>query len=92
MKNTMKIHIENNLYIESDERQYILKQYGKPYTDKKTGELVTPSTNIGYYMTVQQALRGVVQMKVKECTATDLKGLIQHVQSVEEWVKEKVAI
>ena len=35
----MKIHIENNIYLESDEQQFLLKEYtGNTYTNKK-GEL-----------------------------------------------------
>lgn len=80
----MKVQIEDNLYIESDERQFVIKEYtGK--TDKKGTPLFKTH---GYYTKVEFALKKLLQMKVKESTATNLAELIQDIKRIERYIEQ----
>jgi flagellar biosynthesis chaperone FliJ len=84
----MKVQIENNLFLESDERNFILREYtGK--TDDKGKEL---SKTHGYYGTVQQALKGLTRMKIKQSTALTLSELIVDVNRIDEYISSKITV
>ena len=75
----MKIHVEDKLYIESDERQFILKEYtGK--LDKEGNELYK---TIGYFGKVNQALKHLVKLEVMKSEATNVRELIEDVERIE---------
>lgn len=83
----MKVHIEGNLFLESDERQFIIKEYsGKIDT---TGKELFKA--LGYYPTVQQALKSFVNMKVKQSTASTLSELVQDVKSINLYIDSKLS-
>lgn len=82
----MKIHIEDNLYLESDARQYMLKRYsGK--LDKEGNETYSV---VGYYPDVNLAINSLIEMKIKESNATTLKELKEDVADIKTYVKEKI--
>lgn len=86
----MKVKIEDNLYLESDAYQYILREYsGKTYTDKD-GKEREGSRVLGYYGTVQQAIESLVQMKLRESTATTLTELKEDLEKIRQFIKSKV--
>jgi len=86
----MKVKIEDNLYLESDAYQYILREYsGKTYTDKD-GKEREVSRALGYYGTVQQAIESLVQIKLRESTATTLTELKEDVESIRRLIKSKL--
>lgn len=85
----MKIHIEGNVFIESDEHQFILKRYGNTYINKE-GEEVQNYTVIGYYPTVEQAINSLIKKKLLNSQATTLKELKEDVESIREFVKSKI--
>lgn len=88
----MKIHIENNLYLESDQYQYLLKQYsGRTYPNKK-GEEIESYQVIGYYGSVNQAIKALINKKIKETTATNLTELLNDIKRIEKHIKEKVNV
>lgn len=82
----MKVHIENNLYLESDGMSFILREYtGK--TNNKGEEMFK---TIGYFGRVEAALQHILKMKVMESTATDLKTLIEDVRASQQHIKSKI--
>lgn len=86
----MKVKIEDNLYLESDAYQYILREYsGKTYTEKD-GKEREVSRALGYYGTVQQAIESLVQMKLRESTATTLTELKEDLEKIRQFIKSKV--
>lgn len=86
----MKIQIEENLYLESDPYQYLLKQYsGKTYTNEK-GEEREGYRVLGYYGTIEQAIKGLIEMKIKESTVTTLKELLDEVKEIKQFISEKI--
>jgi len=85
----MKIHIEGNVFIESDEHQFILKRYGNTYINKE-GEEVQNYTVIGYYPTVEQAINSLIKKKLLNSQAATLKELKEDVESIREFVKSKI--
>lgn len=89
----MKVHIEDNLYLESDGMQFIIKEYtGNIYKDKKTGKETESFNTHGYFNSVQSACRHLLKIKLMESTATDLKTLLQGVQEIREWIEAKVSV
>lgn len=89
----MKVHIEGNLYLESDGMQFIIKEYtGKTYKNNETGKETEAYNTIGYYATVQQACKKLIKMKIMESTATDLKALLESVDGIERFIEERVAV
>lgn len=84
----MKVCIENNLYIESDGMQFIVKEYtGKQ--DKNENDLYKTH---GYYPTVEGALKKVVKMKVMDSTAQTLGELLAEVESIRGYIESKVTV
>lgn len=82
----MKVHIENNLYLESDGMQFIIKEYTG--TIGKDGKEISRSK--GYFGSVESALQHVLKMKVMESTANDLKTLIEDVRALQQYIKNKI--
>lgn len=88
----MKIQIEENLYLESDPYQYLLKQYsGKTYTNEK-GEEREGYQVIGYYGKIGQAINALIDFKLKQSTATTLKELLNEVKEIKNDINEKITV
>lgn len=83
----MKIHIEDQIYLESDERNFVLKKY-LGTINKQTGkEQFIP---IGYFGSVQSAMNFMLRRKIGESKATTFKELKQDIDRIEEWLKNKI--
>lgn len=84
----MKVHIEGNLYVESDNYQFILKEYtGK--TDDEGKELFKVH---GYFSRLENLLNKLVRMKIKETNAKTLKELLKEIQDLKTYFKNKIDI
>lgn len=88
----MKIQIENNLYLESDERQFILKEYSGKQSIDKHGVATESFKTIGYYTDVRAAINKLVQMKVMESTAQTLGELLAEFESIRAYIESKVTV
>lgn len=89
----MKAKIEENLFLESDGLGFSIKKYsGKVNIDTKTGKETEVSTTEGYFSSVQGAVRHLLKMKVMESTAKDLKELLESVEGIDQYIKDKVAV
>lgn len=88
----MKVQVEGNLYIESDEYQFILKEYtGAISKPAKEGEEGRPVYNTkGYFPTVESAMSKVLTMKLKQSTAQTLHELIADVERIREEIRTVV--
>jgi len=82
----LKVHIEENLYIESDEYQFILKEYTSK-VDKHGRELYKTH---GYFSKLEHVLHKLVRMKIKESNATTLKELLKEIKELKEYFKDKI--
>lgn len=84
----MKVQIEDKLFIESDENQFMLRKYtGTINVDKKTGKETEAFISLGYYTTLQGVIKKVIQMKLARSEATTLKEVLQEVRRVEREIK-----
>lgn len=84
----MKVQIEGKLFLESDERQFILKEYtGKHDKDGKDTFKI-----LGFYGTIQQAVKAFVRMKIKQSTAVTLSELVLDVNRIEAYIESKISI
>lgn len=86
----MKVHIEKNLYLESDERQFILKEYTGKQTTSESGKITDLFKLHGYYTSVESAINGFVKMKIRESTATNLKELITSFREIKEYIAKEI--
>jgi hypothetical protein len=80
----MKVQVEDKLYIESDERQFILKQYTGKF-DKNGSELFKP---LGYFGTVNQALKHLVKLNIMKSNVKTIGELIEEVERIEKKIDE----
>lgn len=82
----MKIQIEDKLYLESDDRQFVLKEYNGKFDDKGN-EGYKP---LGYFGKVEQALKYVVKLNVMKSDATSIKELIEDVERIETKIESLI--
>lgn len=74
----MKIQLTDSLFIVSDSRQYILKR--KVISE---GGSVTESV-LGYYGTIKQLVRGLIEKEIKSATVADLTSLTTYLDELED--------
>jgi hypothetical protein len=79
----MKIHVEDKLYIESDERQFILKESTGKF-DEKGNELYK---NLGYFATVTQALKHLMKLNIMKSEAKNVGELIEYIERIESKIE-----
>lgn len=82
----MKVHIEDNLYLESDSMQFMLREY----TGKTDGTGKELFKSHGYFSTAEGAMKKVLKMKISESTATSLQELITEVKSIKQYIESKI--
>ncbi|WP_371318221.1 DUF5405 family protein [Paenibacillus elgii] len=82
----IKVKIENNLYIESDSLQFIIKEYTGTKNVKGADKYITH----GYFASLGQAVKHLVKMKVDQSTATTLCELVQDMKRIEEYIHSKI--
>jgi hypothetical protein len=80
----MKVLIQDNIYIVSDERQYVLKEFTGQF-DKKGNEVVKI---LGYFGKVSQALKHVVKMNIMKSDATTLRELVADIEQIDNRIEE----
>ncbi|WP_145413766.1 hypothetical protein [Paenibacillus xylanexedens] len=88
----MKIQIEENLFIESDSMQFIIKEYTGKQTVGEGGKVTENYKTHGYYSDVKSCLNKIVKMKVMDSTATTLSELLEEVNGIKEYIESKVTI
>src|SRR5690625_2283371 len=93
-KNKMKVKIEDNLYLESDEHQYILKLYNGTFTTYNAGKENEyereNSKTLGYFSNVEQAIKKLVDMEIKNSNAENLAELLKDIKAIKKWIESKL--
>ncbi|WP_289138183.1 hypothetical protein [uncultured Brevibacillus sp.] len=84
----MKVRIEENLFIESDAHQFIIKEY----TMRKDGKGAGKTIIHGYFSKLEQVIKHLVSMKVKKSTATTLQELVRDIQRIEEYIHSLITV
>jgi hypothetical protein len=82
----MKVHIEDNIYLESDSNQYVVKKYSGR-VDKKGKPHYTV---LGYYTSLKQVILGLLKLKTKESNATNLEELRKDILRFEKEIHDKL--
>jgi hypothetical protein len=82
----MKIHIEKNIYLESDTYGYAVKTYA----DNKNKDGKDIVIDAKYYTTLQGCIKCLLNMKIKESTATTLKELLGEVNDIYSYVEKQI--
>lgn len=88
----MKVHIEEGFYIESDDRDFVLKEYSGKINKPAKGETEgKPAFRIhGYYSNVQGAVKKFLNIKISSSEATNLRELITDVESIREFIRSRI--
>jgi hypothetical protein len=82
--------VKGKIYIESDERQFVIKEYNGATTTDKHGKVTEVSKTHGYYANINQCVKHIaLRMKVKESTATTLLELAEDVKRIERFIESK---
>ncbi|WP_078440182.1 MULTISPECIES: hypothetical protein [Bacillaceae] len=85
----MKVQIEGNLYLESDETQYYLKEYSGKF-DKKSG---APLYKIlGYYSKPEQAFQKILNILIASSDAETLEQLVKDIKQTREYIKTTLSV
>lgn len=84
----MKVQIEGSLYLESDDKQFIILEYTGKFDDKGKEQ----HKSHGYFSTVEGAAKHLLKMKIKQSTATTLAELVQDVQEIKQDIRSKLGI
>jgi hypothetical protein len=75
----LKIQVEDKIFIESDERQFILKESTGKFDDKGNALY----KNLGYFATVNQALKHFVKLNIMKSEAKNVSELITDIERIE---------
>jgi predicted DNA-binding ribbon-helix-helix protein len=86
----MRVHIENDLYISADGRQYTLERRSVTQSGENAGKEIYSS--IGYFSPLQGAINALVKLKIADSTATTLKELIAQIDQIHLDIKAAVYI
>jgi len=82
----MKIKVEENLFIESDGVQFILRDYsGK--VDKKGKEIYK---SLGFFGSLQSALKKVVKIKIMKSNAETIQQLLSELKIIEDEIDDLI--
>lgn len=81
----MKVHIEGQLYLESDSMQFILKEY----TGNKDKHERETFKTLGFYTNIKSALNAVIKQKVMQSTAQTLTALHEEIKRIEQMISSE---
>ncbi len=76
----MKVHVEGNIYIESDERQFIVREYTG--TRDKEGREIQKDPR--YFTSFNGCLKYLLNKELRDSTVSDLKELKNELRRIEE--------
>jgi hypothetical protein len=85
----MKIQIEDKLFIESDDMQFIIKKYSGNF-DKKT-EKETYKT-LGYFPSLKQAVKHLIKLQCMESTVTTFQQMFDELDRIENKFDDLIKI
>lgn len=82
--------VQKDIYLESDEYQFIIKKYNGKITVGKDGKEREVYETMGYYTSIEHAINALVKMKIKASTASDLNQLMADIGRIKEFISEKL--
>lgn len=85
----MKIQIENNLYFESDEMQFLIKRYEVNQTGKNAGK--ERAVVIAYCPSPESAMNFLLKNKMLSSSATSFQELIDEISVYRRMIDSKFA-
>lgn len=86
----MRVHIENDLYLSADGRQYTLERRTVTQSGDNAGE--SKYNGIGYYASLQGVINAIVKLKITDSTATTLKELLASVEGIRAEVETLIRV
>ena len=90
----MKVKIDDGLYLESDDMQYIIKKYTGTYTTYNKGKEDEYEREnirvIGYFGSVTQAINKLIEDEIKTSKAENLAELSKDIKAIKKWFESKL--
>lgn len=86
----MRVHVQDDLYISADGRQYTLERRSVIQTGKTAGDEVF--TSLGYYASLQGCVNAIVKQKIAESEVTTLKELLAKLDEIQADIKAAVYV
>lgn len=86
----MKIQIQDKLYVETDERQFILKEYTGNFSTDKNGNRYETYKVHGYFTRLEHLYNKVLHLKIHKSNAKSFQELIDEVTSFKEFLNERL--
>jgi hypothetical protein len=84
----LKVQIEENLFIESDGMQFIVKRYtGK--IDKEGREV---SNILGCFVNLATAVKHLVKTEIMKSQAETLSELVDDIKRIEAYIEDKITV
>jgi hypothetical protein len=84
----MKVQIENNIFLESDGMQFIIKEYiGRQ--DKDGNERFKVH---GYFPSIKSALHKLIKMKIMQSTVSTLKELVSEIENIKQFIESQLSV
>ncbi len=76
----MELKLNEYYRVTSDSRQYILQRFTGNYNED--GNEIR--TNIGYYGTIKQLVRSLIEKEIKTSKISDLEALVKYVNDLSD--------
>jgi len=87
----MRIHIEDDLWITSDDRNYMIAKRAM-YKNKEDGEEREQFNAIGYYSSLNSLIKGLLERKLRQSNATTLQELLKSVEGIKVWIDQLIKV
>lgn len=85
----MKIQVEDKLFVESDDMQFMVKKYSGNF-DKKTGNETYKV--LGYFSTLKQAVKHLIKLQCMESTVETFQQLFDELDRIENKIDSIIKI
>lgn len=82
----MKMQLTENIFVESDSYQYILKE-SRTSEKGKSYERV-----LGYYGTIRHLARGLIEKEIKSEITNDITDLVKHLDDLETEIANNIEV
>lgn len=76
----MKIQVEDKLFIESDDMQFMIKKYSGKIDEKTQKETYKV---LGYYSSLKQAVKHLIKLECMESTVTTFQQMFDELERIE---------
>lgn len=85
----MKIQVEDKLFIESDDMQFMIKKYSGNIDQKTQKETYKV---LGYFSSLKQAVKHLIKLECMESTVTTFQQMFDELERIEKKFDDLIKI